>query len=156
MVYNADSPPVSFSMLPFAPPTEADPRFHVRRPASLANQPTSFPLSPVMGRMTLTPSTCSVVGATSRGRAYPPPIAVWEMISEAARVALSPVRRMVGFVGHVAEREIARRVRRDERREEVMAGCEGVGRLESKLWYAEVFDEPEGRMLVCRTTQEQG
>ena len=108
-------------MLPFAPPTEAEPRFHVRSPAFLAYHPTSFPLRAVIGRTTLTPSTCSVTGATSNGRAYPPPDAVWEMMSEAARVALRPVRRMVGFVRD-AERECAKRVRREESREEVMAG----------------------------------
>ena len=66
---------------------------------------------------------------------YPPPETVWEIMSDAARVAVRPVRKRVGLVvGEAEEREIARRVRREERREEVIAGWEGVGRVERRVW----------------------
>lgn len=57
------------------------------------------------------------------------------MMRDAARVAVSPVRKRVGLVvGEEEEREMARRVRREERREEVIAGWEGVGRVERRVW----------------------
>jgi hypothetical protein len=56
------------------------------------------------------------------------------MMRDAARVALRPERRIVGFVADEPSSESARRVRRDERMEEVMAGWDGVGKVARRAW----------------------
>jgi hypothetical protein len=66
------------------------------------------------------------------------PEEVWEMMREARRVEVRPVKRRVGRVSSLGgeeegeEREEAKRERREERRRALRAGWEGAGREERR------------------------